>query len=68
MKNNKDLEGSTTQLPSREEIQKRAYELYSNSAQNLAAEEYWLMAEEQLKQEQSTGAARTSKTSFSKSK
>ena len=38
--------------PTYEEIQKRAYELYLKSREEFSAQEYWLLAEEGLRQEQ----------------
>ena len=51
MEDSKNLQRTTEQVPTHEEIQKRAYDLYSKSGQDFSAKEHWLMAEEQLKNE-----------------
>jgi hypothetical protein len=62
MEDIKDLRSATEQLPTHEEIQKRAYDLYSKSAQELPANEYWFMAEEELKTERAIDNAKSSKS------
>jgi hypothetical protein len=54
MPNSRDSQGNTEKLPTREEIEKRAYDLYLKGGEELSALEYWLSAEEQLKNERAT--------------
>ena len=42
-------------LPTHEEIEKRAYELYVQNGEGCSPEEYWLMAEKELKRERAAG-------------
>ena len=62
MEDIKDLKSATEQLPTHEEIQRRAYDLYSKSVQELSANEYWFMAEEELKMERAIDDAKSSKS------
>jgi hypothetical protein len=62
MEDSKNLQRTTEQVPTHEEIQKRAYDLYSKSGQDFSAKEHWLMAEEQLKKERAMDDAKPSKT------
>ena len=54
MPNSKDLQSNTENLPTHEEIEKRAYELYLQGGDVFSATEHWLIAEEQLKKERAT--------------
>ena len=45
------MPGAENKLPSYEEIEKRAYELYLQDGERFSATEYWLRAEEELKNE-----------------
>ena len=42
-------------LPTHKEIERRAYELYVQNGEGCAPEEYWLMAERELKRERAAG-------------
>jgi hypothetical protein len=46
-----DIHNELEEGPTHEEIQKRAYELYLKSREEFSAQEYWLLAEEELRQE-----------------
>ncbi len=45
----------TEYLLTRQEIEKRAYELYLQAGEGCSPEEYWLMAEKELKRERVAG-------------
>ncbi len=42
-------------LPTHHEIGKRAYQLYLQAGEGCSPEEYWLMAEKELKRERAAG-------------
>jgi len=54
MPNSRDFQRNTETLPTREEIEKRAYDLYLEGGEVFSATEHWLIAEEQLKKERAT--------------
>ena len=51
MPDSRASQSNTETLPTREEIEERAYDLYLKGGEELSALEYWLSAEEQLKKE-----------------
>ena len=61
MPNSKDLQSNTENLPTHEEIEKRAYELYLQGGDVFSATEHWLIAEEQLKTERAMADAKPPK-------
>ena len=54
MTNSRDLQYDTEEHPTHDEIERRAYDLYLMSGEQFSATEYWLMAEEELKNELAT--------------
>jgi hypothetical protein len=61
MTNSRDLQGTTAELPTHDEIEKRAYDLYLQGGEVFSATEYWLIAEEGLKTERATADAKLPK-------
>jgi hypothetical protein len=61
MANNRDSQSNTENLPTHDEIEKRAYDLYLEGGEAFSAAEYWLIAEEKLKNERATADAKLSK-------
>ena len=51
----RDSQGIKEALPTHEQIEKRAYELYLNNGGDGHADEHWLIAEEELRQKQAKG-------------
>jgi hypothetical protein len=56
MPTNRDSPSNTETHPTHDEISIRAYHLYLQGGEDLAATEYWLIAEEGLKKELSENA------------
>jgi hypothetical protein len=54
MPNNRDLQGMTAEIPTHDEIEKRAYDLYLQDGEVFSTSEYWLIAEDGLKKERAT--------------
>jgi hypothetical protein len=52
-----DIHKELEKTPTHDEIQKRAYELYLKSREEFSAKEYWLIAEEELRQERANKSA-----------
>lgn len=46
---NRDSRSNTETLPTHDEIEKRAYDLYQQGSEEFSATEYWFMAEDELK-------------------
>jgi hypothetical protein len=61
MPSSADLQGNIEMLPTYDEIEKRAYDLYLKSGEELSATEYWLIAEKELKEELATADAKPPK-------
>jgi hypothetical protein len=61
MPNSRDLQGTTEELPTQDEIEKRAYDLYLKSGEVFSTTEYWLIADEELKKEQAMDDTKHSK-------
>jgi hypothetical protein len=57
MVDERELEDTKESLPTHEEIEKRAYELYRQAGDEGTAIEYWLIAEAVLMQEHAKGAS-----------
>jgi hypothetical protein len=55
MADTKDLRGIKEGLPTHEQIEKRAYEIYQKKGGDGHAEEHWLTAEQELRREQAKG-------------
>ena len=61
MANGRDLHSTTVELPTHDEIEKRAYDLYLEGGVAFSATEHWLIAEEQLKNERTMAQAKLPK-------
>jgi hypothetical protein len=57
MEDIRELENTKESLPTHEEIEKRAYDLYLKGGREGTAIEYWLIAEEELTQEDAKGTS-----------
>jgi len=58
MPSSRDPRSNTENLPTHEEIEKRAYGLYLEGGEVFSATEHWLIAEDQLKTERATADAK----------
>jgi hypothetical protein len=61
MSNSRDSGSGTDNLPTQDEIEKRAYDLYLKDGEVYSTSEYWLIAEEGLKKERATADAKLTK-------
>jgi hypothetical protein len=61
MPNNTEVQVNTAGLPTHDEIQKRAYDLYLKGGEGISALEHWLIAEEELKKERAATDAKQPK-------
>jgi hypothetical protein len=61
MPNSRESQSNRENLPTQDEIEKRAYDLYLKDGEVFSTSEYWLIAEEGLKKERATADAKLPK-------
>jgi len=58
MPNSSDSRSNTEKLPTQDEIEKRAYDLYLKDGEVFSTSEYWRIAEDGLKKERAPADAK----------